>query len=68
MKRLFFVFITCILLASCTNQQTAQDELYREGLDKEKVCKPNDQNCNNIPDEEEVSPEYHNGRQNNSKN
>jgi uncharacterized lipoprotein NlpE involved in copper resistance len=54
MKKVIFTALAAVfIITACSNDQTTQDELYKEGIEKENACPPNDRNCNGIPDNEE---------------
>ncbi len=53
MKKLRLMLAAIVVtaaFASCTPENTINNEYQ---TDKDKVCPPNDQNCNGIPDDEE---------------
>ena len=50
MKKLALLFVV-LLFAACTPTQL-EDENPQQ-IDKDKICPPNDRNCNGIPDNEE---------------
>jgi uncharacterized lipoprotein NlpE involved in copper resistance len=54
MKKVIFTALAAVfIITACSNDQTTQDELYKESIEKGKSCTPSDRNCNGIPDSDE---------------
>ena len=49
MKKVFITLFASVVLTACTDQQTEQNELYEEGIEKGKRCTPNDRDCDGNP-------------------
>jgi uncharacterized lipoprotein NlpE involved in copper resistance len=50
MKKVIFTTLAAVfIITACTNDQTTQDELYKESIEKGKACPPNDRDCDGNP-------------------